>query len=114
MSIAKRIAAKRADQQREVVEVPEWGEGDDPLRLYFGPVTARDIEKVQRKHPNFLSNVTMSAMVETLILKCEDEKGEVAFTLEDKPTLMGEPVGIISKVFAAVFGGTSIEEHEKN
>ena len=114
MSIAKRIAAKRADQEREVVEVPEWGEEDDPLRLYFGPVTARDIEKVQRKHPNFLNSVTMPAMVEILILKCEDEKGDPAFTLEDKPILMGEPIGVISKVFATVFGGTSVEEHEKN
>ena len=114
MSIAKRIAANRAQQERGMVEVPEWGEEGQPLRLYFGPVTARDIERVQRKHPNFLSNVTMGAMVETLILKCEDEKGDQAFTLEDKAILMGEPVGVISTVFAAVFGGTSIEEHEKN
>lgn len=114
MSIAKRIAAKRAEQERGMVEVPEWGEEGQPLRLYFGPVTARDIEKVQRKHPNFLSNITMGAMVETLILKCEDDKGDPAFTLEDKPILMGEPVGVISTVFAAVFGGTSTEEHEKN
>ena len=114
MSIAKRIAANRAQQERGMVEVPEWGEEGQPLRLYFGPVTARDIERVQRKHPNFLSNITMGAMVETLILKCEDDKGDPAFTLEDKPILMGEPVGVISTVFAAVFGGTSIEEHEKN
>ena len=56
----------------------------------------------------------MPAMVEILILKCEDEKGDPAFTLEDKPILMGEPIGVISKVFATVFGGTSVEEHEKN
>jgi hypothetical protein len=49
-----------------------------------------------------------------MILKCEDDKGDPAFTLEDKPILMGEPVGVISKVFAAVFGGTPVEEHEKN
>ena len=44
MSIAQRIAANRANQQRSVIEVPEWGEGGNPLRLYAGPVTARDIE----------------------------------------------------------------------
>ena len=65
MSIAKRIAAKRADQPREVIEVPEWGEGDDPLRLYTTPITARDIEKVQRKYPNFLSNATMGDTART-------------------------------------------------
>ena len=114
MSIAKRIAAKRAEKAREVVEVPEWGEGDDPLRLYFGPVTARDIEKLQRKHPRFLSDVTMAGMVDMIIEKCEDEKGDKAFTLEDKPILMGEPVGLVTRVFSAVFSAASVEEHEKN
>ena len=114
MSIAKRIAAKRADQTREVVEVPEWGEGDDPLRLYFTPVTARDIEKIQRKHPNFLTNATMGAMVDMLIIKCEDENGEPAFTLEDKPILMGEPIGVIANVFGKAFNAADVEEHEKN
>lgn len=114
MSIAKRIAAKRADQTREVVEVPEWGEGDDPLRLYFTPVTARDIEKIQRKHKDFLTNATMGAMVDMLIIKCEDENGEPAFTLEDKPILMGEPVGLIARIFGDTFKSDSIEEQEKN
>lgn len=114
MSIAKRIAAKRAEQEREVVEVPEWGEEDEPLRLYFSPITARDMEKVQRKHPNFLSNVTLGAMVDVLIMKCEDEKGDPAFKLEDKPILMGETIGVISTVFGAIFGGKTEEEHEKN
>ena len=114
MSIAKRIAANRAQQERGMVEVPEWGEEGQPLRLYFGPVTARDIERVQRKHPNFLSNITMGAMVETLILKCEDDKGEPAFTLEDKPILMREQVGIISQVAAEMMSGPTVEDQEKN
>ena len=114
MSIAQRIAANRANQQRSVIEVPEWGEGDTPLRLYAGPVTARDIEKVQRKHKDFLASPTMSGMVEMIILKCEDEAGDAAFTLEDKPILMGEPIGIVSSVFSRVFTATSYEDHVKN
>ena len=114
MSIAKRIAAKRADQTREVVEVPEWGEGDDPLRLYFTPVTARDIEKIQRKHKDFLTNATMGAMVDMLIIKCEDENGDPAFTLEDKAILMGEPINVIASVFGKTFSAIDVEEHEKN
>lgn len=114
MSIAQRIAANRANQQRSVIEVPEWGEGGNPLRLYAGPVTARDIEKVQRKHKDFLTNVTMSGMVEMIIQKCEDENGDNAFTLEDKPILMGEPIGVVSRVFAAVFNAEDVEAHVKN
>lgn len=114
MSIAKRIAAKRADQQRGFVDVEEWGEGDNPLRLFFTSVSARDIEKVQRKYKDFLTNTSLGAMVEMIIEKCEDQKGDKAFTLEDKPILMGEPIGIIAKVFGAVFNAGSIEDHAKN
>lgn len=114
MSIAKRIAAKRAEQSREVVEVYEWGEGDDPLRLYLTPITARDVEKIQRKHPNFLTSATMGAMVDLLILKCEDENGDKAFTLEDKPILMGEPIEVIARVFGKAFSAVDVEDHEKN
>ena len=112
--LASKIAAKRANCERKHVDVEEWGDDGEPVRLYFTDVTVREIEKVQRKHPNFLVNTTMAAMVDTIIIKCEDEKGDPAFTLEDKPVLMGEPVGVIAKVFGAVFSADSVEEHEKN
>lgn len=114
MSLAQRIAARRAEQQRSVTEIAEWGEGDEPLRLYFGPVTARDIEKVQRKYKNFLTETSTSAMVEMIIVKCETDKGEPAFTLEDKPILMGEPAALIARIFGDVFASRSVEDHEKN
>jgi hypothetical protein len=114
MSIAKRIAANRAAQERGFVDVNEWGEDGQPLRLYFTTVTARDVEKVQRKHPEFLDRASLAAMVEMIIEKAQDEAGDRAFTLEDKPILMGETVNVIAKVFAAIFSATSIEDHEKN
>jgi len=114
MSLAKRIAAKRSEQQRGFSDVEEWGEGDHPLRLYFTEISARDIEKVQRKYPKFLSDTSMSAMVEMIILKCEDEAGDKAFTLEDKAILLGETVSVIASVFGAIFSGDSAEDHEKN
>lgn len=114
MTLAKRIAAKRADQKRGFSDVEEWGEADTPLRLYYAQVSARDIEKVQRKHPNFLNEPSMSSMVEMIILKAEGEDGEKLFTLEDKVVLLGEPVNVIAKVFGAVFDAVSVEEHEKN
>lgn len=114
MSFAKQIAAKRAEKERGFVDVEEWGEGDTPLRLFFTAVSARDMEKVQRKYKDFLTNTSMGAMVELLIEKCEDQKGDKAFTLEDKPILMGEPVGLIAKVFGSIFNAGSIEDHAKN
>lgn len=114
MSLAKRIAAKRAEQERGFVDVAEWGEADEPLRLYFSPVSARDMEVIQRKHKDFINNPTMSAMVEMIIRKCEDNEGDTVFSLEDKPILMGETINVIAKVFGAVLESVSSEEHEKN
>ena len=56
----------------------------------------------------------MGAMVEMIIQKCEDESGDSAFTLEDKPILMGEPISVIANIFGSIFNATSIEDHEKN
>lgn len=114
MSIGKRIAAKRAEKVRNFVDVEGWGEGDDPLRLYFTEASARDLEKITRKYKEFLTHPSMSAMVEMIIMKCEDEKGDAVFTLEDKADLLGEPIGKIASVFGSVFNADSVEEHEKN
>ena len=114
MSLAKRIAAKRAEQERGFLDVEEWGEGDQPLRLYFTTVSARDMEQIQRKHKDYINNPTMAAMSDLIIRKCESAAGEMAFTLEDKPILMGEPINLIATVFGAVLESVTIEEHEKN
>lgn len=114
MSIAKRIAAKRAEQDRIVVEVEEWGDEDAPLRLFATPITVRDVEKLQRKHKDFLQSPTLGAMVDLLIAKCEDEAGEKAFTLEDRSILLGEPPAVIARIFGDIFGAEPVEEHSKN
>ncbi len=114
MRLAERIAAKRADRAKGHVEVDQWGEDGKPLRLYFSQVSARDIEKVTRKHPNFMANPSLGAMVDLILAKAEDDQGEKLFTLEDKPILMGEDVSVLAKVFGAIFNADSIEDHEKN
>jgi hypothetical protein len=114
MSIGKRIAANRAARERGSVDVVEWGENDAPLTIYFTNVSARDIEKVRSKHNDFLTNPSLTAMVDIIILKSENADGEKMFTLEDKVHLMGEPIDIIAEVFGSVFSSNSAEELEKN
>lgn len=114
MSIAALIAEKRKENRR-VISISEWGDDDAPMQLYSGPITAGDINKLQRKHKDFLNNQTIDAMVDLIILKAETKEGEKAFTLEDKPILMREPVTVISTLAADMFGDVeSIEEQEKN
>lgn len=114
MSIAQRIAANRAARERRSVEVMEWGEDDAPLLIYYSDVSAREIEKVRNKHKDFLSNPSIAAMVEIIIMKAEAEDGEKLFTLEDKPVLMGEPVDVIANLFGSIFSSEPVEVKEKN
>ena len=115
MSIAKRIAAITAERERKVIEVPEWGEGGNPLRLYSYPTTGRDMDKMGRKHPEFpLVRITWDAMIDFIIIKCQDEDGNQAFTLEDKPILKDQDNVVTARVFGETYLSKSVEEHEKN
>jgi len=112
--LRERIAANRAARERVSAEVAEWGDSDGPMVIYAGPVTGHDIDRIVRKHPNFLTNPSMEAMVDMIIHKGEDENGEKMFTLEDKHPMLSEPFSIIAEVFGAIFSATSVEDHSKN
>jgi hypothetical protein len=114
MSLAKRLAA-RQDLDRRSIEVPEWGEDEaSPQVVYYGPFLAIEMDKVQRKHPNFLQSMTMAGMVEIIVMKAEDKDGNKLFGLDDKPTLMREPLTLITRIAGAFMSSGSVEEQEKN
>ena len=114
MSLAEKIAAKRAEKELGSFEVEEWGDDGKPLVLFFTDVAARDMSKIQKKHKDFINNPTMDAMVDMIILKAMNKDGEKAFNVGDKFILMGEPLNVVAKVFAAIFATVSVEEQEKN
>lgn len=114
MSLAKRLAA-RQDADRRSIEVAEWGEDEtSPQIVYYGPFLAIEMDKVQRKHPNFLQSMTMAGMVEIIVMKAQDKDGNNLFTIEDKPTLMREPLTLITRVAGALMSSESVDEQEKN
>lgn len=114
MSLAQAIAGNKKVDRRSV-EVTEWLVDDQPVTLYCSPITAGDIDKLQRKHKDFLNNMTIAGMVDLIILKAETKEGEKAFTLEDKAILMRERVNVISYVAGEMFGSPdSVEDQEKN
>lgn len=113
-AIGNRIAAKQQKARRSI-PVEAWGEDGAPLLVYFTDITAGDLDKLQRKHKDFLNNQTIAGMVDLIIAKAEDEDGNRMFTLEDKFTLMGEPISLIGDVAGRMFGGIeTVEEQEKN
>jgi len=114
MSLGKKIAERRQKQAR-VIEVPEWGDDGAPLLLYVYPITAGDLNKIQKKHKNFLNDMTIDGMVDLIILKAGDADSNRLFTLADKTYLMDEPLPLISSIAAEMFGDVEgVEEAEKN
>ena len=114
MSLGKMISEKR-DRQRRVIEVPEWGDDDAPLLIYSSALTAGDLNKIQKKHKNFLNDMTIDGMVDLIIMKAQDVDGNKLFTLEDKIYLMGEQISIIINIAGGIIGGIdTIEDAEKN
>ena len=111
---AEQIAANRAARERNFIDVDEWGTEGNPLRIYYTAVTGSDIDKVSRKHKDFTSNPSIAGMVEMIIIKAQTDDGEKMFSLEDKPTLLREPIGVLTNVFGVVFNALSVEEQEKN
>lgn len=114
MSLGSRIAARR-QQETRVIDVPEWGEDGAPLQIYVYPLTAGDLNKIQKKHKNFLNDMTIDGMVDLIILKAGDADNNRLFTVADKTHLMDEPVTLISSIAAEMFGDLeSVEDAEKN
>jgi hypothetical protein len=112
MSIAKRIAERTSTKRH--IDVAEWGEPGAPEKVYYGPLLAGELNRIQRKHPSFLQSASFDAMVDLIILKSENGQGEKLFTLEDKPVLMREEVNVISRLAGALMSGQAIEDIEGN
>jgi hypothetical protein len=112
MSLGSQIAARRHNA-RNMIEVAEWGD-DAPLCVFTGSLTCADVDKLQRKHKDFLSNPSVASMVDLIIMKAEDKDGEKLFTLEDKPFLMREPVTVISNIAGQMFATVETVENLGN
>lgn len=109
------IIRQRQHATRRLIEVPEWaGESEQPMIVYATKLQAMDVDKIQRKYPNFSSNPTMGSMVDVIIMKAEDKDGNKMFTLENKPDLMREDWDVIARISGEIVSATSPEEHEKN
>ena len=110
MGLAKELRTRREVKVREV-DVPEWGDDSGAFKLYCRPVTCYDMNQLQKKHPNFLNNTTIAAMVDLIIMKAEDQSGERLFTAaDDRMELMGEHTDVISNIANQMFANLESEE----
>jgi hypothetical protein len=91
------------------IEVPAWGQ-----TFYVSPLTVQELGKLQKKYPDFLSNASVEAAVDLIMMKALDKSGEKAFNLEHKPLLLRQKATIVMQFYAAVVGTSLSEDPEKN
>jgi hypothetical protein len=115
MGLARELRNKRKLKAREVL-VPEWGDESGAFKLYCRSITCYDLDQLQKKHPDFMTNTTVGAMVDLIVMKAEDEAGEKLFTsVEDRVDLMGEETSVISAIANQMFADVqSVEVAEGN
>ncbi len=112
MSLIERI--RELPETRRLANIEEWGEGGKPAVLYALPLSVMDMSWVQKRHKDFLNSMQVEGMVDLIIRKAEDKKGEKAFTLEDKPTLMRKvSLNTIAGIFGDLWGDLG-DDAEKN
>jgi hypothetical protein len=115
MGLAKELRARREVDRREVL-VDEWGDESGAFKLYSAPLSCYDLDRLQKKHPNFMTNTTIGAMVDLIVMKAQDESGDRIFKLaEDRADLMGEETSVISEIANQMFADvTPVEDAEGN
>lgn len=110
MGLAKELRTRRKVEAREVT-VPEWGDESGDFKLYCRPITCNDLNRLQKKHPDFLNNTTIAAMVDLIVMKATDESGDKLFTAaDDRIELMGEHTDVISNIANQMFADIQSEE----
>ena len=116
MGLAKELRNRRKVEARKI-EVQAWADSEgQPFAMYCFPITCYDINELQKKHPKFMENTTIAAMIDLIVMKASDESGSRLFTAaEDRIDLMGEETGVISSIAEQMFAQIeSVEEQEKN
>ena len=71
------------------MDVPEWGENNQPAKIYFKPMSALPV-KTYSQLVELGSQQTVEAFVDILILRCLDEQGKPLFRLVDKTEMLRE------------------------
>ena len=100
-----------AEQDVKVIEVPEWGEDNEPLKIYSKPLTLAETSKLYKMSKE--DDLTMMAYV--LIYKALNSDGDKLFDLADKNALLNNvDREVLMRVAQEIMGQEPIEETKKN
>jgi len=105
-------AVKQFEKQEvRVTQVPEWGQDDEPLKIYSKPLTLSETSKLYKMSQE--DDLTMMAYV--LIYKALDSEGEKLFDIGDKNKLLNKvDREVLVRVAQEIMGQEPIEETKKD
>jgi hypothetical protein len=83
-NILDRAKTHFKNQSVKMIEVPEWGENGVPLIIYSTPFTLAEKDRIYKG----TQEQSLKVLVDCIILKAKDEKGDPLFTLEHKRDLL--------------------------
>jgi hypothetical protein len=112
MSVIDRIRARHdrmsSGEARPFADVPEWGDETGPLRVYWRPVTGRDMASVKQGGPR--------TNAEIVALKAEGADGKRMFPdLDDIHTLYATAdAAVLLRLALAMMQVPSIQDAAKN
>lgn len=104
MRVIDRATAHYASQERLIIAVPEWGEGDVPLEIHVFPMTMAEVNMMQKIASKKASNIEQAANI--IVVKAKDIDGNRLFKVTERDKLMQESdYRIVSRI------AEKIEEH---
>lgn len=112
MKLIERISAHYSAPGVQSIEVPEWGEDDKPMVIYWNPIT---LQEKQRLATVGMDEGMVVRLVDALILKALDAEGKKLFTIEDKATLLrkADPE-VVARVVVQMMASPGVKELGKS
>ena len=78
-----------AQEELHCIDVPEWGDENQPAKIYFKPMATLPVKTYSRL-VELGSQQTVEAFIDILILRCLDEQGKPLFKAVDKTEMLRE------------------------
>ena len=111
MSVIDNAVKHFEAQDVRVTQVPEWGQDDEPLKIYSKPLTLSETSKLYKMSQE--DDLTMMAYV--LIYKALDSDGEKLFDIGDKNKLLNKvDREVLVRVAQEIMGQEPVEEVKKD
>ena len=91
--------------------MPEWGENGVPLIIYSTPFTLAEKDRIFKGS----QEQSLKVLVDCIILKAKDEKGDAIFTLEHKRDLMNSvSPDVIVRISNEMISQPNVDDMLKN